>query len=470
MSKLLIPRRSLLLAAPALILSRSLSHAQIVQFSGAAAGTTYPDGKADAPAGRARYPHLLDVNSPRTQTYGLTYVTRPPWNVPGVDYPVGVNATLTIATGNPTIFRKPNHQYNAGDGVTFYACDDCTLPSTITEGQIYYVISSGLTTDNFQVAATVGGASIDTSSGGMVGSYFYALQDPWPGYPSTGASNLAAQLIAQVGSARTIGRRTISITGSNATMSGWDFSVHGGIGLYINTTGITVENCYFLNCPDGTFQSTYAPSTPYFLFQLGFSGSNHTVRKCIFDGNGIHINASTVGVVHSNSYGDIYIEHNYIKNGYAENLTLGNCAHGDVYYHVRYNVIQDSGLGQPFGAHGDWVQLTSNSVLAPGITQSAFEFNLWISAQQHHGRAGQRSHPADQHRFAGNLVERQSALVLRGHDSPVQHLHHAGAGRRRELMLRSELQLVLPSALSGHHQRQLRRPFRLQLQTSDVVF
>ena len=54
------------------------------------------DGSANAPAGTPQLPHLLDVNSPSTQTYGETYVTRPSWNVAGVDYYVGVPAGTAL--------------------------------------------------------------------------------------------------------------------------------------------------------------------------------------------------------------------------------------------------------------------------------------------------------------------------------------------------------------------------------------
>jgi len=53
------------------------------------------DGRLNAPVGTVQHPHLLDLSS-ATQEFGMTYVTRPPWRVSGVDYPVGVNSNVTL--------------------------------------------------------------------------------------------------------------------------------------------------------------------------------------------------------------------------------------------------------------------------------------------------------------------------------------------------------------------------------------
>jgi hypothetical protein len=53
----------------------------------------------------------------------------------------------------------PAHGFSDATPVAFYGG---TIPGGLTEGQIYYVVSSSV--DSFQVAATVGGAAIDITS------------------------------------------------------------------------------------------------------------------------------------------------------------------------------------------------------------------------------------------------------------------------------------------------------------------
>lgn len=62
------------------------------------------------------------------------------------------------------------HAFAAGDAVVFSAAMGGTIPTGLTAGAIYYVISGGLTADVFKVSTTVGGAAVDiTASGkGMV--------------------------------------------------------------------------------------------------------------------------------------------------------------------------------------------------------------------------------------------------------------------------------------------------------------
>lgn len=81
---------------------------------------------------------------------------------------IGPNAPLpfTALTGAATVYA-PAHGLSAGQTVAFFAGPTGTLPTGITEGTIYYVIATGITTDQFQVSATSGGSAISfTGSGG----------------------------------------------------------------------------------------------------------------------------------------------------------------------------------------------------------------------------------------------------------------------------------------------------------------
>ena len=69
--------------------------------------------------------------------------------------------TFTVTIASPAVFSYTSHGLNAGDAVTLATTG--ALPTGLTAGTTYYVISSGLTTNAFEVAATPGGAAINTS-------------------------------------------------------------------------------------------------------------------------------------------------------------------------------------------------------------------------------------------------------------------------------------------------------------------
>lgn len=77
---------------------------------------------------------------------------------------------IAIATGTPT-FAVPCHKLTAGDKVVITG--GTTIPCGLDLNVIYYVISTGLTADQFQISATDGGSSISVS-GAAAGNFFVA--------------------------------------------------------------------------------------------------------------------------------------------------------------------------------------------------------------------------------------------------------------------------------------------------------
>jgi len=75
----------------------------------------------------------------------------------------------TITNASPAVVTFNAHGFVAGDQVIFTASDQGatgTLPTGITAGQIYFVISTGLMTNSFEFSATNGGAAINTTGAG----------------------------------------------------------------------------------------------------------------------------------------------------------------------------------------------------------------------------------------------------------------------------------------------------------------
>lgn len=81
----------------------------------------------------------------------------------------GYSASVTFTSANPGVFTSASHGFADGTNVKFSTTG--ALPTNIVAGTIYYVISAGLTANNFQVSATVGGAAIDTTAGTPSGTH-----------------------------------------------------------------------------------------------------------------------------------------------------------------------------------------------------------------------------------------------------------------------------------------------------------
>lgn len=90
---------------------------------------------------------------------------------------VPTGSTYTISATNGGTAITPGAVTTQGTFVangTQYVATAGSLPTGVTEGQIYYVISAGLTANAFEFSATVGGAAINTS-GSVTGSPVYSL-------------------------------------------------------------------------------------------------------------------------------------------------------------------------------------------------------------------------------------------------------------------------------------------------------
>jgi hypothetical protein len=85
---------------------------------------------------------------------------------------------ITIANSIPT-FNRDCHGLIADDKVVFTGGTD--VPCGLEINTVHYVIASGLTTDAFQVSATVSGASISVS-GTATGTFYVAEPLDLTGY------------------------------------------------------------------------------------------------------------------------------------------------------------------------------------------------------------------------------------------------------------------------------------------------
>ena len=72
------------------------------------------------------------------------------------------NKAVTSISGSPSTFTINGHGLSSGDKVFF--SDASSYPLDLVAGQLYYVISSGLTANTFRLSATLGGSAISVGS------------------------------------------------------------------------------------------------------------------------------------------------------------------------------------------------------------------------------------------------------------------------------------------------------------------
>lgn len=98
-------------------------------------------------------------------------------NVTGLyGYPIPLQFQVcTITTASPAVLTKKSHGLTAGDRVCFQTSG--ALPTGLSTDTWYYVISTGLTTDDFEVSATKGGSGVNTTVAGT-GEYYFASDVP----------------------------------------------------------------------------------------------------------------------------------------------------------------------------------------------------------------------------------------------------------------------------------------------------
>lgn len=197
-----------------------------------------------------------------------------------------------------------------------------------------------------------------------------ALQDPWPGYPTTSTSALAPSFVTQCGGTSHISfsGNTIEISPTaNAIISGWDFSLHNGVGLLVQScTNPTISNNRF-----GVGSNLVQP------LHIITNVNGITIESNEFNGDGLKNSQVGFGLIEANPYGTATIQYNYLHDAFSELMVLGNSPSGTTNYQVQYNLMANAGLGQPQGAHGDWVQIVSASVYAQLIS-ATFTFNTCI--------------------------------------------------------------------------------------------
>lgn len=91
-----------------------------------------------------------------------------------------VAAVTSITNASPAVVNYTAHGFVANDPVAFSTTS--ALPTGLTVGTVYYVLSTGLTADAFRVSLTPGGSAINTSG---AGSGTHSVTDSYSSVSST---------------------------------------------------------------------------------------------------------------------------------------------------------------------------------------------------------------------------------------------------------------------------------------------
>jgi hypothetical protein len=148
--------------------------------------------------------------------------------------------------------------------------------------------------------------------------------------------------------------------GSNVTVSGYDFSLHGGIGIYdASCSNLTIENSKFgvgTNCVVPINQSADA--------------SGIVVRKNLIDGGGYVARCANDPVgenVLLGGSGTKIVEYNWIRNAAQHFVTLSGSG-GQA--RMRFNLVERCGFFQ--GNHCNGLQFVGGSWIGPVVANNTF--------------------------------------------------------------------------------------------------
>lgn len=131
----------------------------------------------------------------------------------------------------------------------------------------------------------------------------------------------------------------VTVTGSNVTLDGYDFSLNGGWGVVVQGANTKIMDSNFL---------VGANSNKPILATA--SSSNLTVMYSTIDG---HNDGSVSGLIENRGSGTLTVEYSWLKNAGGDMIQMHNGGQSAGLV-AEYNLIQNAGMAS--GAHGDYTE------------------------------------------------------------------------------------------------------------------
>jgi hypothetical protein len=158
--------------------------------------------------------------------------------------------------------------------------------------------------------------------------------------------------------------KTITVTGNNVTLDGYDFSLSGGWGVTTNAANTSILDSRFVIGSNGN-----AP------LRGSASATNLFVGYTTIDGKGVSIGST--GLIQMDGVG-LTVQYSWLANSAGDTIQ----AHKGGVIDLRYNLLEQGGLSP--GAHGDFLETYSND-----NPQNAFQATiLFNTTYQHDGGSG----------------------------------------------------------------------------------
>ena len=153
---------------------------------------------------------------------------------------------------------------------------------------------------------------------------------------------------------------SMTISGNNVLLDGFDFSLGGGWDLTVNGNNGIVQNCNWVATK----------------FCLSVNGGGTLVQKCEFDINAPNANVDPGFGWNAANNSTTTMQWCWIKNGWGVAFNAGNPCVGQTWIY-KWNLIENSGIGFAInGAHGDWFQ--SYDVSGSTAQEQDFLYNTCI--------------------------------------------------------------------------------------------
>ena len=117
------------------------------------------------------------------------------------EYRSGSAATCTISIASPAVITRNSHGFVAGDVIKFTTSPGGSLPTGLTELTRYFVISTGLGLNSFQISTEPGGTAVDTS-GTQSGTQTVGIVTGGVGDTTVAVVGLGSQEVSRIGGSK----------------------------------------------------------------------------------------------------------------------------------------------------------------------------------------------------------------------------------------------------------------------------
>ncbi len=243
--------------------------------------------------------------------------------------------TYTPATG---YYGTDTFQYTVADALRV-----ASAPATVTVAVSPTASGSGYVDGS--ASAPSGTPQLPTILTGYAArpSWKVAGVDYAVGIP-TGTALKDPATIAMAGVSVNTTAHTITVTGSNVTLNGYDFSLHSGYTVIVEGANDTVENSNFVVGPNQGSSGT--------VLQVTSAASNFSLIGNDINGNNVAVTPEVGSTVSIASSGSLTIQYNYFHNSGGDMVDLNRSTTPEIDL-IQYNLFQNIGVNT---AHADTIQ------------------------------------------------------------------------------------------------------------------